>query len=201
MSCLNALFRYAVCTKLSQLPSVRFVGQPTQTNDQNSSSVAVDGNGRFVVEFRVYMTETQRYSILITDDDRGVREALAEIVENKGFRPVLASDGEEAITIVQAQPIHLAVFDLNMPKMTGLEAMEVVRQIAPILPAILMTADATLDVMRRAFAAHFFSVVPKPLNANMVVQTVVRALVRVYGPEVELPQQPTTQPPTGATQP
>src|SRR4051812_25331538 len=106
--------------------------------------------------------DTKQYSILITDDDRGIREALAEIVEQKGFRPVLAADGEEAIHIVQSQPIHLAFFDLNMPKMTGLEAMEVVRQIVPLLPAILITADATLEVMRRAFAAHFFSVVPKP---------------------------------------
>lgn len=144
------------------------------------------------------MTETQRYSILITDDDRGVREALAEIVEQKGFRPILASDGEEAITIVQAQPIHLAVFDLNMPKMTGLEAMQVIRQIAPLLPAILLTADATLEVMRRAFAAQFFSVVPKPVNANIVVHTVVRALVRVYGNEHEPPLQ---QSPPGAEQP
>lgn len=144
------------------------------------------------------MTDTQRYSILITDDDRGIREALADIVEKQGFRPVLAADGEEAIAIVQSEPIHLAVFDLNMPKMTGLEAMEVVRQIAPILPAILITADATLEVMRRAFAAHFFSVVPKPVNANIVVHTVVRALVRVYGNVNEPPQQ---QPPSGASQP
>lgn len=136
------------------------------------------------------MTVTQRYTILITDDDRGVREALRDIVEAKGFRPVLAADGEEALEIVQAEPIHLALIDLNMPKLTGLETLQLVRQINALLPAILITADATLEVMRRAFEAQFFSVVPKPVNANVVVKTVVRALVRVYGTIDEPPKKP-----------
>ncbi len=137
------------------------------------------------------MTETrQPYSILITDDDRGIREILAEIVESKGFRPVLAEDGEAAIAIVQHEPIHLALLDMNMPKLTGLETLHLVRQIHALLPAILITADATLELMRRAFDAQVFSVVPKPVNAEVVVSTVVRALVRVYGTVNEPPQKP-----------
>jgi CheY-like chemotaxis protein len=136
------------------------------------------------------MTETQRFSILISDDDRGVREALKEIVEARGFRPVLAADGEEAIEIVQSEPIHLALLDLNMPKLTGLETLQLVRQTNTMLPAILITADATLEIMRRAFEAQFFSVVPKPVNGNIVVHTMIRALVRVYGTLDEAPQKP-----------
>lgn len=140
------------------------------------------------------MTETRRYSILITDDDSGVREALKEIVEIQGFRPILAQDGDEALAIVQSEPIHLALLDLQMPKLSGLETLQLVRQINALLPAILITADATLDVMRRAFEAHFFSVVPKPVNANVVKNTVFRALVRVYG---QIEQQQVNPDPTG----
>jgi CheY-like chemotaxis protein len=137
------------------------------------------------------MTATQQpYSILITDDDRGVREALAEIVEAKGFRPVLASDGEEALQIVQHEPVHLALLDMQMPKLTGLETLQLVRQIHALLPAILITADATRELMRRAFDAQVFSVVPKPVSPQVVVTTVVRALVRVYGTVDEPPQKP-----------
>jgi len=139
--------------------------------------------------------DTRRYSILITDDDRGVREALSEIVEDQGFKPVLASDGDEALAIVQSEPIHLALFDLQMPKMSGVEAFQLIHQINALLPAILITADATLEVMRRAFDAHFFSVVPKPVNANVVKATVFRALVRVYGPV----EQPSQTPDSGET--
>ena len=142
------------------------------------------------------MTDTQRYSILITDDDRGVREALGEIVEAKGFRPVLASHGEEAVEIVQHEPIHLAVLDMHMPKLTGLETLQLVRQINHILPAILITADATLELMRQAFHAHVFSVVPKPVNPHVVLTLVVRALGRTYGPVDEHPQNPAPGEPT-----
>jgi two-component system, response regulator PdtaR len=138
------------------------------------------------------MTATLRYSILITDDDPGVREALSEIVEEEGFRPVLASHGEAAVEIVQAEPIHLAVLDMHMPRLTGLETLQLVRQINALLPAILITADATRELMRQAFNAHVFSVLPKPVNRNMVLTTILRALDRVYGTIDEPQPKPTS---------
>jgi DNA-binding NtrC family response regulator len=56
-----------------------------------------------------------------------------------------------------------------------------VRQVNALLPAILITADATLELIRQAFHAHVFSVIPKPVNKNVVVTTMVRALIKVYG--------------------
>ena len=138
----------------------------------------------------------QQYSILITDDDRGVREALSEIVEAKGFRPVLAKHGEEAVEIVQHEPIHLALLDMHMPRLTGLETLQLVRQIHALLPAILITADATLELMRQAFQAQVFSVVPKPVNPHLVLHLMVRALERAYGTVDEPPLKPAPGEPT-----
>jgi DNA-binding NtrC family response regulator len=123
----------------------------------------------------------QPYTILITDDDRGVRDVLSEIVEANGFRAHPAASGEEALEIVQAEPVHLALLDMHMPGLTGLETLQLVRQVNSLLPAILITADATLELMRQAFHAHVFSVIPKPVNKNVVVTTMIRALVKVYG--------------------
>jgi DNA-binding NtrC family response regulator len=138
----------------------------------------------------------RRYSILITDDDRGLRESLAEIVAARGFRPVLAEHGEQAVEVVQHETVHLAVLDMHMPRLTGLETLQLVRQIYQALPAILITADATRELMRQAFQAHVFSVVPKPFNPHVVLNTVVRALGRAYGPVDDPPPQPTTGEPT-----
>jgi CheY-like chemotaxis protein len=124
---------------------------------------------------------TEPYSILITDDDSGCREALRAIVEPEGYRTVLASSGEEALEIVQEESVHLALFDMHLPRLTGLETLELVRQIKAMLPCILVTADATEMVIRQAFRAHAYSVIPKPVSKNVVLYTVVRALVRVYG--------------------
>ena len=123
-----------------------------------------------------------RFSILIADDDRGNREALGEALENRGFRTVLAEDGSRAIELVQVDLVHLVLFDMHMPRLTGLEAFAVIREtLDRALPAVLMTADATNDLIRRAFQAQVFSVIPKPVNLNIVLNTLTRALAKAYG--------------------
>ena len=136
-------------------------------------------------------TTPKPYAILISDDDRGCREALRDIFEPEGFRTLLASSGEEAIDIVHEEPVHLALFDMHMPRLTGLETLELVRQFNALLPAILVTADANEGLMREAFRARVFSVIPKPVSKNVVLYTVVRALVRVYGTPAPGPQDET----------
>jgi CheY-like chemotaxis protein len=127
------------------------------------------------------MTATKPYSILITDDDRSCRETLRDIVEPEGFRALLASCGEEAVNIVREAPVHLALLDMHMPNLSGLETLQLVRQINAVLPCILITADSSEDVMRRAFVARVFSVIPKPVSKNVLLYTILRALGQVYG--------------------
>jgi CheY-like chemotaxis protein len=131
----------------------------------------------------------RRYSVLIADDDRGTREALGEFLDSHGFRTVLAADGGEAVELVQVDLVHLVLFDMHMPRLTGLEAFAVIRQtLDRILPAVLMTADANTELIRQAFAAQVYSVIPKPVSANVVLHTLDRALTKVYGPRVEPPK-------------
>lgn len=122
-----------------------------------------------------------RYSILITDDDRASREAIRDIVEPEGYRAMLASSGEEALDIVREQSVHLVMLDMHMPTLTGLETIQLLRQINAMLPCVLVTADATEQVMQQAMRAKAFSVIAKPVSKNLVLYTVVRALVRAYG--------------------
>jgi two-component system chemotaxis response regulator CheY len=126
-------------------------------------------------------TKGSRYSILIADDDAGCRDALRSIVEPEGYRTFLAGSGEEALDIVREQPVDLALLDMHMPRLTGLETLELARQINAILPCILVTADASEVLIRQAFRARAYSVIPKPVSKHVVLYTVVRALVRVYG--------------------
>jgi CheY-like chemotaxis protein len=128
------------------------------------------------------------FSILIADDDKGNRETLSDLLKARGFSTVLAADGGEAVDIVQVELVHLVLIDMHMPRLTGLEALEIVRQINALLPAILMTADATREVLKQALQAHVYSVIPKPVNANIVLHTLTRALAQVYGPPQDPPK-------------
>lgn len=130
-----------------------------------------------------------RFTVLVADDDRGTREALAEVLAGRGFRPVLAADGGEAVEIVRVELIHLVLFDMHMPRLTGLEALALLRQTLPrLVPAVLMTADATTELMRQAFQAQVYSVIPKPVNTNIVLHTLTGALAHGYGSPARPPQ-------------
>jgi len=125
--------------------------------------------------------EAKDYSILIADDDDDGREALRDIMEPEGFRTLLASSGEEVLDIVRGAPVHLVLLDMHMPTLTGLETLQLVRQINALLPAILVTGDPSERVVRQAYQAHCYSVLPKPVSKHLVIHTVLKALARFYG--------------------
>lgn len=128
-------------------------------------------------------------SILVTDDDRGSRDTLAQMLRDRGFRTITATGGEEAIEIIQVETIHLVFFDMHMPRMTGLEALQQVRIFNELLPAILVTADATREIIRQALQAHVYSVLPKPVNKSLLLHTLARALKTVSSSKFQVSTQ------------
>ena len=129
------------------------------------------------------MATTERsYRILIADDDNRCREALRTIMEPQGYEMLEAECGEEAVDIVRGGiEVHLVMLDMQMPTLTGLETLQLVRQVNALLPAILVTADASESLMRQAIQSQVYSVIPKPINKNVVLYTVIRALAKFYG--------------------
>ena len=96
------------------------------------------------------MSAIQDYSILITDDDAAVRETLREILVPQGYRTFLAESGEEAIDIVRDNHVHIALLDMNLPRLSGLETLAIFRQMREALPAILISGDCDENLLRRA---------------------------------------------------
>lgn len=127
------------------------------------------------------MTALPPYSLLITDDDPSVRESFRELFEPAGYHTLLAASGEEAIDIVRQRDVHLALMDMHLPHLTGLETMEIMRQLKGDLPAILISADRDEELLRRALSAHVYCVLAKPVSRNVMLYTVSRAL-RKYWP-------------------
>lgn len=130
-----------------------------------------------VYEVRGMETTINRpLSVLIADDDDSCRETLRDIVEAEGYRTLLVSSGEEAVEVVQEESIHLALFDVQMRRLTGLETVQLVHQINALLPCILVTANATEEVIRQAFQVRAYSVIPKPVSKHILLYTMLRAL-------------------------
>ncbi len=119
-------------------------------------------------------------SLLITDDDRAFRETLQGVFEPQGFRTLLASDGEEALSIVRNEEVHLLLLDMHMPKLTGLETLRRVKRFKSILPCILLSARLDDLLIEQARLAQAFSVLPKPVTMRQITGVVRVALERTY---------------------
>ncbi len=81
----------------------------------------------------------KKLKILLVDDEQEFLNSISERVKIKGFEPVLANSGEEALKILESEKFHAAVIDLKMPGMDGLETIKQIRKIDPSLHTILLT--------------------------------------------------------------
>jgi len=126
------------------------------------------------------MTVDRPYSILVTDDDPASRETFREIFEPAGYRTLLAESGEEAIDLVRDNDVHLALLDMHLPRLSGLETMAIVREIKGVLPMILISADHDDQLLRKALSAQAFCVLAKPVSRSQVIYVVSRALMKFY---------------------
>ena len=118
--------------------------------------------------------------LLITDDDRDFRETLREVFEPRGFRTLLAGDGDEALDILHSQPVHLLVVDMHMPRLTGLETIRRAREHQVTIPWILMSAALDDEIIREANQADAFSVLPKPVRFAEITAVVQQAMRVTY---------------------
>ncbi len=125
-------------------------------------------------------TTDHHFSLLITDDDVSARETLRDIFEPAGYRTILAESGEHAIDIVRRQEVHLALMDMYLPRLTGLETMEIARQIRGAIPTILLSADSDDALIRRALSAQVFCVLHKPVSRHLITHAVNRAMEKFY---------------------
>ena len=123
--------------------------------------------------------ETPR--LLITDDDPAMRSSLQDLFEQRGFQTRLACDGQEAVNIVQQDQIHLLLLDMHMPRMTGLEAIRIIQQLASPVPCILFSAKLDEALTRQAQQADVFSVLAKPFRLAQITELVCGALLATYG--------------------
>ncbi|MHC4179333.1 MAG: response regulator [Planctomycetota bacterium] len=119
-------------------------------------------------------------SLLITDDDREFRETLQVGLEPRGFRTLLAGDGEEALEIVRSREVHLVLLDMHMPKLTGLETLRLLKQFRAMLPCILLSAQLDELLIEQARLAQAFSVLSKPVTLGQLTGILRQALRRTY---------------------
>jgi two-component system, NtrC family, response regulator HydG len=117
-------------------------------------------------------------TLLVADDDPGLRESLERTLTREGYRVVLASDGRAALERVQAGGVDLIVTDLRMPGLTGLELLRAAKAIMPDVDVILLTAFGTVEEAVQAMKDGAYDFLTKPFRREQLIKLVDKALER-----------------------
>jgi DNA-binding NtrC family response regulator len=119
-----------------------------------------------------------RQTILVVDDEKNIRRTLRMVLETEGYAVAEAESAEDALKLLEAEPVDLGLFDVRLPGMDGLTLLSRARELWRDLPVIVISGHAdtpdVVEAMKRG-ALDFFS---KPVDRDRVLVSVRNALAR-----------------------
>lgn len=123
--------------------------------------------------------EEQAARVLVVDDEPALRRSLARLLLSRGMQVVTADDGAAAIDLLAAQRVDVALIDLMMPHVNGLELLDHIKTNHHGVEVIIMTAFGDVETAVRAVRAGAYHFLTKPFRSNdEVILTVVKAAER-----------------------
>lgn len=122
------------------------------------------------------MPKPHRYHLLVVDDEDGPRQSIRMVFRND-YQIHLASSGEEALEIAAHKPIDIAVVDIRMSGLSGIDVLKGLKKIDPATEVIILTAYETLETARQALRLGARDYIGKPFDVETLRRAVGGALM------------------------
>jgi two-component system response regulator GlrR len=127
--------------------------------------------------------------LLLVDDDTSLLRLLAIRLKAEGFTVHTAPSAEEALLVLRNDLVEVVVTDLRMDGASGLELFEQIRHFYPSLPVIIMSAQGTIPEAVSATQKGVFEFLTKPVDKNLLLQTINAALQQSGGRQAEVVEE------------
>ncbi len=115
------------------------------------------------------------HRILVADDEESMRWVLSKALRKKGFTVDLARDGDEALRLIRSESYDLAILDIKMPGINGLDLLDKVRELKSELLVVIMTAEAGMKNAVEAMKRGAYDYLTKPFDLDMMDAIVEKA--------------------------
>ncbi len=116
----------------------------------------------------------ENYKILIADDNESLCQVLEELLSEEGYDVTIAHRGDDALVELQRQPHHLALIDIRMPGLNGMEVLQEIKTTFPGTDVIIITSHASVDSVVEAIRLGAQDYMIKPFDDLDIVSHVVR---------------------------
>lgn len=122
-------------------------------------------------------------TILVVDDEAGLRLTLSLVLQKEGYRVETAADGKEALALLDTRTFDLLFLDLNMPGMSGTDLLVEIHKQYTRLPVLILTAHATLDSAIQAVRLGARDYLLKPFEPSLLLVRVAEILAEADQPD------------------
>jgi two-component system, NtrC family, nitrogen regulation response regulator NtrX len=115
-------------------------------------------------------------SILIVDDETSILKSLSGILSDEGFETITASNGYEALKILDTESPDLVLLDIWMPGIDGIDTLKEIKKIQPATPVVMITGHGTIETAVNATKIGAFDFIEKPISIDKVIVAINNAL-------------------------
>lgn len=128
--------------------------------------------------------EPGRHRLLLVDDERAFGAVLSKRLTKRGFDVTLAYSGTQAIQTLRAHEFDVAILDLKMEDMDGIEVLKIFIKMDPDLPVVMLTGHGSEQSAREGIACGAFDYLTKPYELEDLLEKLKEALLSRKGPAV-----------------
>jgi DNA-binding NtrC family response regulator len=117
----------------------------------------------------------QQPTVLVVEDELGPRESLRAVLQ-ADYQVLLASEGEQALQIIEHAPVDVVLLDLRLPGLSGWQVVNKLKALHPSLQVIVVTSYDPDERVNQELRPHLFAYIVKPFNVSHLRETVKRAV-------------------------
>ncbi len=118
----------------------------------------------------------KKEKILITDDEKSIRNALREILEFENYTILEAENGEQALNVIKSDDVDLVMLDIKMRGMDGIEVLEKIKESKPELPVIMISGHGNIKIAVEATKIGAYDFLEKPPDLNRLLVSIRNGL-------------------------
>lgn len=130
-------------------------------------------------------SHNEEMNVLLVDDEKHFREILVKRLSQRGIIALQASDGEEALRLLEEKPVDVIVMDVKMPRMNGIETLRHVKEQYPATEVIMLTGHASTRDGVDGIKAGAFDYLTKPIEFEQLLRKIRQAQNKIRRAETE----------------